>query len=475
MPTSATHRSHQRGVVLVIGLILLLMITVLALATMSSTNMQERMAGNARTQALAFQVASLGASDALNFYIEQRKSDDDGQLLCGASNGAWSAPPEPVAEEFDIDNHPARLTRSMHCIEPATANEEIAAVRPQLFIVSDGEILDRTKSTVLARRSLAVRISLGPPARPDCTSLCFPGCTPGENGDSFQFPNSNKFSVDGAGAPAIATTGSECQAAVEEAIGENRIGNYDGGVANFGDAELPWPWTSPKTVNQFRQDLLLKMAESIDFGADGKNLDENTEIRDPPSGSIADTARYTYRFEDKNSAFMGDTYVFGTQTDPQITYIAGDAQMGGSVSGAGILVVEGNLSWNGTPNFNGLILVLGESLQIDGGGQGGNFAGSLVVANIWDEYEGFNKKSLASKFGPIDVVFEGGGTANYTFGCDELRTYSEELGLGAEDINDTKNWWPECAAEADGGEDQFRIVSMRDTLGWGLGQRDNID
>ena len=462
MPTPQTHRSHQRGVVLVIGLILLLMITVLALATMSSTNMQERMAGNARTQALAFEVASLGASDALNFYIEQRKSDTDDKLLCGRSSGAWLTPPPPVVEPvFDVDNHPARLTRSMHCIEPATEVEETAAIRPQLFIVSRGEILARDNDSIaLARRSLAVRISLGPPARADCSSICFPGCS---TEDSFQFPNSNRFSVDGEGAPAITTTGEDCQAKVETSIGENRIGNYDGGVANFEDESLPWPWTDPKSVNEFRQQLLTKMgAVAVSTDTDGSVHDTPIE---PPTGEIGGT-NFDYRFEPEGRDFMGGTHEFGTESEPAITYIAGDAKMGGDVSGAGILVVEGSLSWNGTPNFNGLILVLGDSLEIDGGGQGGNFAGSLVTVNIWEDYTDFGEKILAEDFGPIDVVFKGGGAANYTFGCKDLQGYSGELGLGAEDSDQTTNWWPECDQEAGGGEDQFKIVSWRETLGW---------
>jgi type IV pilus assembly protein PilX len=50
----------QRGAVLVVSLLLLLVMTVLALGASQATRMQERMAGNARDHDLAFQSAEAG-------------------------------------------------------------------------------------------------------------------------------------------------------------------------------------------------------------------------------------------------------------------------------------------------------------------------------------------------------------------------------------------------------------------------------
>lgn len=52
-----TAASHQRGVVLVIALILLAIITLLGIAVMHTTVTEERMAGNQRDRSLAFQAA----------------------------------------------------------------------------------------------------------------------------------------------------------------------------------------------------------------------------------------------------------------------------------------------------------------------------------------------------------------------------------------------------------------------------------
>jgi type IV pilus assembly protein PilX len=61
--SSINHKSssnRQRGAVLVVSLLLLLVMTVLALGTSQATRMQERMAGNSRDHSLALQAAEAG-------------------------------------------------------------------------------------------------------------------------------------------------------------------------------------------------------------------------------------------------------------------------------------------------------------------------------------------------------------------------------------------------------------------------------
>lgn len=48
---------HQNGAVLIIGLIMLLLLTIIGLASIRGTDLQERMAGNMRDHNLAFQAA----------------------------------------------------------------------------------------------------------------------------------------------------------------------------------------------------------------------------------------------------------------------------------------------------------------------------------------------------------------------------------------------------------------------------------
>jgi len=53
--------------------------------------------------------------------------------------------------------------------------------------------------------------------------------------------------------------------------------------------------------------------------------------------------------------------------------------------GAGILVVTGTLTFNGTPSYNGLILVIGKGNVQKNGGGNGTLNGSLFVANLYSD------------------------------------------------------------------------------------------
>jgi len=57
-------KNHQRGAVLVVGLVMLLLLTLIGMAAIRSSTMQERMAGNMRDHNLAFQSAEAGLSSA---------------------------------------------------------------------------------------------------------------------------------------------------------------------------------------------------------------------------------------------------------------------------------------------------------------------------------------------------------------------------------------------------------------------------
>ncbi len=73
MKNGSLGHSQQRGAVLLVALIMLLLLTVLGAAAMRDTNLQERMAGNMRDQSLAFQAAEA----ALRFAEQEVKADYD--------------------------------------------------------------------------------------------------------------------------------------------------------------------------------------------------------------------------------------------------------------------------------------------------------------------------------------------------------------------------------------------------------------
>lgn len=86
----------QRGMALVISLLLLVAITLLAVSTMRSTTMQERMASNLNDRELAKQVAESTIRQA-------------GTLLPPVAGSAWytAVLPAPVAGTADIWQNPA--------------------------------------------------------------------------------------------------------------------------------------------------------------------------------------------------------------------------------------------------------------------------------------------------------------------------------------------------------------------------------
>ncbi len=60
---SASH-ARERGSILIISLIILLVLTMLGISSMSTSTMEERMAGNSRDQSRAFQAAEVGLRQA---------------------------------------------------------------------------------------------------------------------------------------------------------------------------------------------------------------------------------------------------------------------------------------------------------------------------------------------------------------------------------------------------------------------------
>ena len=60
MQTGATPASNERGAVLIVGLIMLLLMTIVGLAAIRGSGLQETMAGNMRERNVAFQVAEAG-------------------------------------------------------------------------------------------------------------------------------------------------------------------------------------------------------------------------------------------------------------------------------------------------------------------------------------------------------------------------------------------------------------------------------
>lgn len=434
---------QQKGLALILSLLLMFVLVILGVAGYNNTHVQERSAGNIRLQTVAFEAASAGANNAINYFDDHRDDGDVPDQLCGATGHAGWYDAGTVEATGWVDMGTvggATLSQRMYCLAdayPCSAVDEAAGlctpldrpVRSQLFVLSRGEVT--IDGDVVAQRDVEVRLEVGNPGGgpgDGCTAICFPACDLG----TVEFPTSNAFQVDGNGQPAITAGCPEAADEIIDAIRANRIGNYFGGIEFAGPGS---PWDSPAKVELFRLNLL---AAATFAQGEGTCQTACTLGGGLLSGPFVDNGNSSY----------------GSVGDPQITYVEGDAEFGGGISGAGILVVNGNLNWNGTPNFQGLILVLGGTFEVIGGGTGGDHAGSVVLLNT----DGIS-------FGEVNADFTGGGTALYKFDCNAMWAAWDLLdGAGKALWSPECNVGPETVFEA--GPPEIVIASWRENLGW---------
>lgn len=362
------------GSALVIALLILLAMTILGVATLSSVNMQERMAGNANLQSLAFEAASSGLSEALRWAFEPASGLAFGN--CRRADGPWSSEQpwsSPVVLELDENaDQTVRIEYSLRndCLEdPDFAGFLTVDGSPfqppvQFFVTSEGTVF-AADDTPLARREIEVRIDS---VRGDGLSAIR---VEGQAQIDFDAANSNSFVVNGGGGPAISTsTPGNAALIAQDILDKDRIGNYSGGV-------LASPYPPPFNTADGLAKFALRLREYMVYRGIGNA---------PSSAHGCDAgAGMTMRFIDVNENLTGDATLTG------ITYIAGNLRSNGNVSGSGLVIVEGDIDLNGTPSFNGLIVGLGGLFDMSGGGQGTTngmlFATNLAVSELQDEME----------------------------------------------------------------------------------------
>ncbi|MEE4218658.1 MAG: hypothetical protein V2I48_13675 [Xanthomonadales bacterium] len=477
--------NRQSGLALFLSLVLLFILTLVAVASFSSTNVQERAAGNIRLQTMAFEAAAAGANNAIDFFLTQAatlpENDPDPNVLdqqCGASNdtGWYDDDDNPVLSDwipvtYDVDG--VNLYQRMYCLvdtypctvgEPGCDTGVVRAPRSQLFVLSRGEVVNN--GTVVAFREVEVRID----RRNDtwtaegCGAVCFPACDYllDDKGDPrIDFPSSNVFQVDGGGGSAVTTGDCDDSDLLDTILGDikdSRLGNYDGGLHQQDPGS---PWNDPTETDIFR-DAIRDVAENTaDIG-----LLINAENPNPPGAGeyFADPGLDSGGVYEDN----GNTDYRTSTGGPMVVYVEGDLEFGGNVSGAGIIMVEGDIFWNGTPNWEGLIVTLGGSYTIDGGGTGGDHAGSVVVLNNNGQTGCSAGGGSCDPFGGISWENTGGGTAEYNWNCDALLMAFNLVDDGVSGNPETP-WGFDCDRspptlfESPG---DLIIASWRENLGW---------
>lgn len=99
--------TQQQGAVLVISMIILLLLTVLAVTSMQTSTLEERMAGNTRDRQLALAAAEAGLKDAEDFLLTVAATgffDTDG------SDGLYDDSYQEIWNTVDWDGDPTGST-----------------------------------------------------------------------------------------------------------------------------------------------------------------------------------------------------------------------------------------------------------------------------------------------------------------------------------------------------------------------------
>jgi Tfp pilus assembly protein PilX len=117
----------------------------------------------------------------------------------------------------------------------------------------------------------------------------------------------------------------------------------------------------------------------------------------------------------------------GTNAAPVINVVQGDYSLGGS--GSGILLVTGTLTMSGTPSFNGLILVIGKGNVVKNGGGNGTLDGSLVIANMYTDTSYTTPIALGSNNPPgiPTMAWNGGGNATIQYDSCWINSLGQSL------------------------------------------------
>lgn len=219
-------KSHnsQRGTVLVIALLLLLVLTILGVASMSGTIMQERMAGNVNLQTLAFNSASAGVATSIDFANPTTWGTDAGgnPRTCLRDGLSGCEPNQPwcwrggwtTFQNFDAPNAPPGTTvqyrQRVGCFEAEDALDHWdnpADVPLQLLVLNQGAVCTGAAcladgSNFLAVREVEVRVETRG-GNPDCLievgSIAGVPCGQGKGGGGcpVQMPASGQGGGDG--------------------------------------------------------------------------------------------------------------------------------------------------------------------------------------------------------------------------------------------------------------------------------------
>lgn len=467
--------TKQEGSVLVVALLLLGVLTVLVVASMSGTLMQERMAGNVNLQTLAFEAASAGVAESARFADPATWSENE---ACRRGEPGWKEDWSAFEPLPDVATEGATVAyrQRIGCFE-AEGNDDAwgeGGAPMQLLVLNQGVVCSgnalsgcETKANLLSVREIEVRVErFG--GKADCMvevgEIELGGCGKGVGGGkcAIQMPTSQEGDI-----RIDATEVGGCPIRTSDGGSANemlRILEHGNDLTGY---YQPQPAVRAETTNEFWQDPV-KIARAVNAIKVGvlENRDGAPEF----------------------SQCAGDFNLDRTDCPTEaITYVAGDLTLGGGCRSQGVVFVEGQIEFNGNVGYEGDIIGLGGHLDVNGMG-GAASTGLLRLVNlegdVGKEEPAYNESDPAFKNSDFDfqkaTKFNISGMGNATIGgdevdCQNIRKRWEDLNECLKKVGDEKAEFaalsdkgnrfpvPECDGKAFGGSING-IVSWREYI-----------
>lgn len=448
-------KRNEKGSVLVIGMIFLVIIMIGAVSIMSSSVQDEKISGNVKRSSDAFMAAEAGMRHAL--------SELDGynwyDFTCGELE-ALDLSSLPACN-YGLDEYDNRKTPYFPlCSMSDTVGSFEYTVRPY---DGAGDLCEMKKPSLVDYVTL---VSTGRQSESERTIIFKVSYKVGDgNGDDVSWPalyvndtgtctfngaDSAAFIAAGyedgeAYGPAVATNSEGCvETANTDSAVNKRRDQYLGGIHNI-------IYENDFTDPAGQQRIYEAIIANGDPNAGVKKTDPKPPFKDILISGTKDHDTDKIYIGSTAPAYLGASGQSGETQDYRITVVNGDVDLGGNLKGAGLLIVKGDLSYQGTPDWNGVILVLGGDLDIGGGGTGSTgLLGSIIVSSVDTSKDPWEQSYTDN----VDIDMGAGG-ATYAFDCEsvmEVRTLIGDTIAGiSNDNDDAVNIPSNACGAADGG------------------------
>lgn len=377
--------SRQRGAVLAMGLILLLLATIVTVVSMKGSQMQERMASNMDNKAVSFMAAEYGAAAFREWLRGELEASGE-----WPDEAAWNAQVAMPRSQADRIVAGAGLGRYWF--------DEVDWTPVQVSLVSVGQSI----SAGLALGEARVRVEFDAPAfgsggfmpPPAAISCLGGGCGLVAGASAINRIDGRDHEVPPDTVSGVGCSGNSCwmdprldgEPPAPSVFLTDRAGSQIGGG---NPANSPFCGAN----NDLGSDQEVVCGRTTDMNS---AWDPSHYTNDPVTGES--TAPSADQYFGPDSAFYpiltgSGSAEWGTWSDPKITYYDPDSSSNptGDENNAGVLIIDGvDYSRSGTGLFAGVVVVTGCG-SVSTGGNFNIYGGILIDARgCPDGYDPFN-------------------------------------------------------------------------------------